>query len=300
MPRAPLPWSKPKVASLGLTQIVHQLVEEQTMSTAPCAGYQAPAVRKAFDLLKHVAESRQALRLSDIARDLGFSKSTTYGIVQALLSANALWYDISDKKYSLGPTILDLAFSSWNYIHIQEFSQPYLNDLRDKIGEAVFFGGVSPHRTIVLAAADSDRPMKISTPPGTTLPVIGAVAKVFLSRLNDTQVLDFINQRRLRRYTANSIVDPDEYLLELQHVREHGYAWDNEEYLAGIRAVATDITNYRGLRLAIWVVGLAVSITDEAKADIIQETMNTSALLRRALARQPLLDAAASESCHPE
>lgn len=267
------------------------------MSKSSSAGYQAPAVRKAFDLLRHVAESREALRLSDIARDLGFSKSTTYGIVQALLSVDALGYDIRKKKYSLGPTILDLVFSTWNYIHIQEFSQPYLNDLRDKIGEAVFLGGLSLHRTIVLAAADSDRPMKISAPPGTTLPIMtGAIGKVFLARCNDSQALDFIKQNKLKRYTANSIVDPDEYLLELQHVREHGYAWDNEEYLPGVRAIATDIANYRGLRLAVWGVGFAASMTDEAKTKIIRETLNTSEILRRALARQSFLNATADES----
>jgi DNA-binding IclR family transcriptional regulator len=265
------------------------------MSTLPSTGYQAPAVRKAFDLLRHVAESRQALRLSDIARDLGFSKSTTYGIVQALLSVNALGYDVRKKEYSLGPTILDLAFSTWNYIHIQEFSQPYLNDLRDKIGEAVFLGGLSPHRTIVFAAADSDKPMKLSTPPGTALPIIGAVCKVFLSRLSDSQVLDFISQRKLKRYTANSIVDFDEYLLELQHVREHGYAWDDEEYLPGVRAIATDIASYRGIRLAVWAIGFTVSMTDEAKAKIIRETLHTSEMLRRAFARQPFLDASCED-----
>lgn len=263
------------------------------MSKSYSSGYQAPAVRKAFDLLKHVAESRQSLRLSDIARDLGYSKSTTYGLVQALLSVNALGYDVRNKKYSLGPTILDLVFSTWNYIRIQEFSQPYLNDLRDKIGEAVFLGGLSLHRTIVLAAADSDRPMKISAPPGTTLPILtGAIGKIFLARLDDTEAMDFLRHKKLKRYTANTIIDPEHYVTALKSVREEGYAWDSEEYLPGVRAVATDITDYRGLPLAIWVVGFAVSMTDEAKPAIIKETLNTSNILRKALARQPFLTSA--------
>lgn len=265
------------------------------MSNAASSVYQAPAVRKAFDLLRHVAESRHALRLSDLSRELGYSKSSTYGIVQALLSVNALGYDARKKKYSLGPAILDLVFSAWNYIHIQEFSQPYLNDLRDKIGEAVFLGGLSLHRTIVLAAADSDRPMKISAPPGTTLPIMaGAIGKIFLARLKEAEARDFLSQKRLKPYTANTIVDPEAYIAGLQSVRDDGYAWDNEEYLPGVRAIATDIADYRGLPLAIWVVGFSVSMTDEARPTIIRETLNTSNLLRKALARRPFLDAGKS------
>lgn len=263
------------------------------MSNTASSVYQAPAVRKAFDLLKHVAESPQPLRLSDLARDLGYSKSTTYGIVQALLNADALGYDGRKKKYSLGPAILDLVFSTWNYIHIQAFSQPYLNDLRDKIGEAVFLGGLSLHRTIVMAAAESDRPMKISAPPGTTLPIMtGAIGKIFLARFKDSDALEFLRRKKLKRYTAHSIVDPEDYIAGLRSVREDGYAWDNEEYLPGVRAIATDIADYRGLPLAIWVVGFAVSMTDEEKANVIRETLNTSDLLRKALARRPFLDTA--------
>lgn len=269
------------------------------MSNPSSSVYQAPAVRKAFDLLRHVAESRQPLRLSELARDLGFSKSTTYGLVQALLNVNALGYDGRIKKYSLGPAILDLVFSTWNYIHIQEFSQPYLNDLRDRIGEAVFLGGLSLHRTIVLAAADSDRPMKISAPPGTTLPIMaGAIGKIFLSRFSDTEALDLIRHKKLKRYTPHSIVNPEDYIAVLQSVRENGYAWDNEEYLPGVRAIATDIADYRGLPLAIWIVGFAVSMTNEAKANIIRETLNTSDLLRKALARRPFLEPAGDTGNH--
>ena len=41
--------------------------------------YQAPAVQKAFELLKRVAESQSEITLSDLARQLGFSKGTLTG-----------------------------------------------------------------------------------------------------------------------------------------------------------------------------------------------------------------------------
>ncbi|MFN2356321.1 MAG: helix-turn-helix domain-containing protein, partial [Desulfotignum sp.] len=40
--------------------------------------YQAPIVKKAFDILKAISKSEQGLRISDIATDLDISKSTVH------------------------------------------------------------------------------------------------------------------------------------------------------------------------------------------------------------------------------
>jgi DNA-binding IclR family transcriptional regulator len=42
-----------------------------------------------------------------------------------------------------------------------------------------------------------------------------------------------------------------------------GYALDNEEYLSGIKGIAVNLGNCRGLPLIIWVVGFAATITDD-------------------------------------
>ena len=51
---------------------------------------QPNASQKAFELLKCVAESPSEITLSDLARQLDFSKGTTHGMIQALLQAGAL------------------------------------------------------------------------------------------------------------------------------------------------------------------------------------------------------------------
>jgi DNA-binding IclR family transcriptional regulator len=51
---------------------------------------QPNASQKAFELLKCVAASQSEITLSDLARQLGFSKDTTHGMIQALLQAGAL------------------------------------------------------------------------------------------------------------------------------------------------------------------------------------------------------------------
>ncbi len=241
------------------------------------SGYQAPAVQKAFQLLKVVAVSRKELGLSELAKRLGFSKSTTHGLIRALLQTGALDQSPNRKKFFLGPAIVDLAFNSRNYIRVGERAKPILNELRDKISETVFLGMLSSSQGIIIATAEATQPLNISSPPGTSIPLLaGAVGKVLLSQVSDRRAAQIIRDLGLVQYTPQSIVDETEYLKELEKVRQQGYALDNEEYMQGVKAVAVSLGNFRGLPLAIWTVGFAGSMGDDVMPKIIQETLNTA------------------------
>lgn len=248
------------------------------------SGYQAPAVGRAFQILKRVAESRDEFGLSEIAHELGYSKSTTHGLIQALLNAEALDYDGDRKKFILGPAIMDLAFGNWNYIRARELAQPHLDELRDRIGETVLLGGLSRHRGIIIAVSESTRPLKISAPPGTTLPILaGAVGKIYLSRFKDEDAAQIIRQHGLKKYTPASIIDETAYLRELARVRKQKYALDTEEYLPGINAVAISLGNKAGLPLAIWVVGFAGSMKSGNTPKIVTDMLVTAEKIRKSI-----------------
>ncbi len=252
------------------------------------AGYQAPAVQRAFDILKTVAESRSELTLSDIAQRLGFSKSTAHGLIQALLAIGALDHGPRGKKLFLGPAVVELAFRSWNYFRVAEHAQPILEELRDRIGETVFLGVLSRSRGLIMATAESSKPLKISSPPGTSIPLLaGAVGKVFLAQQPEADVRAIIREQGLPRFTTRSIVSAEKYLEELEEVRRKGYAVDEEEYLPGVKALAVAVGNQRGLPLAIWVVGFVDTLSAEAHPRIAEETRAAAGKLNEALNSRP-------------
>lgn len=247
-------------------------------------GYQAPAVHRAFDILRVVAESRIEMGISDLAKHLGFSKSTTHGLVQALLKVGALDQGQQGKKFFLGPAVVELAFRNWNHFRVVEQSQPILDDLRERINETVFLGALSHWRGLIMATAEAVKPLKITSPPGTTIPLLaGAVGKVFLAQYDDTHVARLLKEKELPKFTSRSIVTQNAYLNELSRVRKQGYALDNEEYLPGVRAVAVGLDNHRGLPLAIWVVGFAESMSDNAIPRIVKETLTAAKKLQGVL-----------------
>jgi len=246
--------------------------------------YQAPAVLKAFDLLKLVADARAEITLSDLARRLGFSKGTTHGMIKALLQAGALEQGPTRRGFFLGPAVVEMAFRSWNYFQVVEHAQPVLNALRDRIGETVFLGVLSRSRGLIMATAEAAKPLKISSPPGTSVPLLaGAVGKVFLALQPEAQAAKILREHGLTRFTRRSIVVRNDYLAEVEKVRRLGYAVDDGEYLPGVKAVAVALGNQRGLPMAIWVVGFADAMAASAIPVIAGETRRAAAELREVL-----------------
>ena len=247
-------------------------------------GYKAPAVHKIFQLLRVVAESPEMLGQTELVQKLGFSKSTTHGLIHALLREDALVQEPNGRRFYLGSAVIDLAFSNWNYLKMAEISQPFINEIRGQIGETVFLGGLIRKRVLIMTSAEAEVPIKISAPAGTTIPLFaGAVGKVFLAGIRPDQVKQMIGEKGLTPYTPRTIVDGRGYLAELDRVRAQGYATDDEEYIPGIKAVAVALRNRKGPSLAVWVVGLSNTM-DSAKIQLIIDViLNTTKKLRLAL-----------------
>ena len=247
-------------------------------------GYQAPAVHKAFQLLRTVAASHRPLGLTELSQQLGYSKSTTHGLVHALLRESALAQESNGRGLFLGPVVSDLAFNSWNYLKVNELTQPIINAIRDTAGETVFFGVLINKRVIILTIAEAAVPLKISGSTGTSISLFaGAVGKVFLADAKTSVVKQLLRKKKLPRYTPCSIWKENDYLEELEQVRKLGYAVDNEEYLTGLKAVAVALHNQKGPPMAVWVVGLSSAMNTGKIDQIIDTLVEKADMLRQTL-----------------
>ena len=79
----------------------------------------------------------------------------------------------------------------------------------------------------------------------------------------------------LIRYTPKSITDAKRFIKELEQVKKKGYAIDNEEYLLGVRAIASPIQIPSLPPAAIWVVGFTSSLNDQKMERVVVEIRKT-------------------------
>jgi DNA-binding IclR family transcriptional regulator len=251
--------------------------------------YQAPTVKKAFQILDLVARRDRHLTISDLSRELGISKSTVHGIVQALEGIGAVARDDKTKRYTLGMTLFELAHTVYARIDLKDVARPFLEDLMRSTRQSVFLGIRSGDRVSIIDIVESTQNLKITAHIGARLPLlVGATGKVFVASLADDEAVQLIRTVRLRQDTERSITDPDRYMEEVRRTRDTGYALDDEEYLQGVRAIAVPIHVQGRQMSAIWVVGFTQSMKDEKMLEIAMETKRAAETISRKFDLRPL------------
>lgn len=102
--------------------------------------YLVPGLIRGLAVLKLFTPDRSALGLSDIARELGITRSAAFRTVYTLNEAGCLLHDQRSQSYSLGPGVLRLTYGYVATREVVEIAQPALEQLRDRIGWSVHLG----------------------------------------------------------------------------------------------------------------------------------------------------------------
>lgn len=249
----------------------------------------APSVKKAFEILEAISLSRKGAGVNKIARDLKMAKSTVHGITSILEDLGAIMRDPLTKRYTLGLTLFELGRLAYSQIDLKDLARPIMEELMEKTQESVFLGVLNGERVTILDIVESRQDLKITSPIGTTIPLLaGATGKVFLACMEEEKVKEIIRKKGFTRYTENTIIDPEKYLQEIRSVREKGYATDYEEYILGVRAVVSPIKGEVHLMSALWVVGFRTSLNGDKMRALIEMTKEAAEAVSRKIEEQSL------------
>ena len=235
--------------------------------------YEAPAVKKAFQIINLIAKRNKCLTLSDLSRELGISKSTVQGLTTTLEGIGVVDRNAKTRRYTLGLALFELARTVYARIDLREVARPIMEDLMRSTRQTVFLGIRSGDHAAIVDIVESTQDLKITAHIGARLPLlIGATGKIFMASLADHEAEQLIRTVGLRRNTERSIIDPKRYMEEIRKARTCGYALDDEEYLQGVRAVAASIHAQGQPISAIWVVGFTQTMKVEKMTMIAAET----------------------------
>lgn len=249
--------------------------------------YQAPSVKKAFQILRLISETDQGLGISDMAKGLGISKGTVHGITSALEEMGGIMRNPFTKRYSLGYALVELGKKGLSRIPMREAARRHMEELVEDTGETVFLGILKDEHILILDVAESTNELKITSPSGTKMPLTaGATGKVFLAYMEEKSALRYLTSKGLAKYTKNSITDLDRYMEVLREVRKSGFATDREEYLRGVKAVTALIRTEGPVLAAIWVVGFSSSISEDKMAYVIERTLQAADAISADLKRR--------------
>src|SRR5579885_3058413 len=84
-----------------------------------------------------IRSGRPLVGVSELAREVGLSRSTAHRYIATLAELGYLDQDAATRKYRLGPRVLDLGFSAINSMDLREVAAPHLQALSDETGHTV-------------------------------------------------------------------------------------------------------------------------------------------------------------------
>ncbi len=241
------------------------------MDDANAAGL-SQSLERGLAILRTFRPDRPALGISDLARELSLTRSTTHRYVATLAALGYLDQDESTRKYRLGPGVLDLGFSMLGSLGLREIAAPHLRRLTDSTGHTSNLA-IRDDTDVILVDRVRGRPgryhhLEFSLHAGSRIPsyctATGKALLAFLPRPELDRVLgciDFV-QRAPRTLTSKKAL-----LAELDQVRRTGMATNDEELESALRSIAAPIRSRSGEVVAA--VNVAVPWSPVAMSELV-------------------------------
>ena len=238
--------------------------------------YNAPVIKKTFEVLKLIVDSNKSLGVTEISTTLSHSKSTVFGILKALQDMGFITKSKTSKRYTIGQELFKLSKKVLQGDVLTTVARPFLEKLVELVDETVFLCAREDGIVKVLDTIETSKKLKISSPVGTKFPITSAAfCKAFLSGISDTEAKNLLKEWGLPRYTEHSITDIDQFLEEIKKTKDTGYSLDLEEYHMGIRAIAALVYENSYPVASVCIIGFTGSMTDDKLGKMAKHLTNT-------------------------
>ena len=237
---------------------------------------------RGLQVLESFTPQKQHLTLAELTKVIDAPKSSLYRVLKALCGVNYLRYDELSKRYSLGTKVLSLGFSVLQNMELREIARPLLDTFSRDCNKTVNLAVLDKNEMVYIerVRVPSIRQFNISI--GSRIPVWNtAIGKAVLANLDPARQNKIFDG--LKRYHKDQI-NEKRLMKDLENVRKHGFAVNDQDYLRGIRAIAVPVFSEKGVVCGINLVAEPEegSIA-ELKARYVAELMKLGRELSEAL-----------------
>jgi DNA-binding IclR family transcriptional regulator len=186
--------------------------------------YFLASVDRVMKVLDAFTVEKPELRLTDLSERLGIPKPQVLRIVSTLECGGYLVRDPETKRYRLGIQIFHLGMVVRQGLDLRRVAQPLLQDLAAETHETVGVFVADPHGPVCIDVIESPKGLRVFAQPGRRMPWnAGTSAKVILSHLPPAQRDPILARGDFKRYTNQTITDPDRLREVLAEIRRTGY-----------------------------------------------------------------------------
>ncbi|MER3424394.1 MAG: IclR family transcriptional regulator [Nitrospiraceae bacterium] len=203
-------------------------------------------IRRAAQVLKLISRDRPDIGVTEVATAFGISASTAHELLSSLADEGLL-RRTSRRRYQLGWALFALSQTLLETSCLLQAARPVMEELVAGWGETTHLAVLVDGQVLYVEKLQGDRALEIVlSRVGNRLPAhCSGVGKVLLAHRPWEEVLAIVERQGLPAFTPNTITSIDLLAAELERVRQHGYAYDQEEVMIGLCCAAAPIMDRR-------------------------------------------------------
>jgi IclR family KDG regulon transcriptional repressor len=207
---------------------------------------QVQSVDRSFFLLEYIAKN-EPVSLNELVEAIGLSKTTVHRLVSALIENKYVEKNNLTHQYSLSFKLFQLGNSSLQKNDYLNIAKSLISKLSNEINETCHLV-IEDHQEVLYIEKFTPNNMfkAMASKVGQRAPMYcTAVGKSILSTYDNERIKAIWEQTDITAYTDNTITNFDDFMQEIETIRQQGYAEDKEENEKGITCVGTFFVNYK-------------------------------------------------------
>ncbi len=226
------------------------------------------AVSLAFQILETLAQGERPWRVTDLAKELGTSKTRIFRYLQTLMNLGYVSQEADTDRYRIGIRLAFLGNAAAMSFDIVAMSRPTLHRLRDTLRQAAILSKVENGKVFIVDKVDGLSTLSINAAIGTLLGLHNSAQGKLLLAYSEPALLGRTLEAGLKPVTPSTITDPTRLASEIALVRERGWATAPNETLTGLNVAAVPIFDHGGqVAATIGILGSVDEIGREPSAE---------------------------------
>lgn len=205
------------------------------------------SAERSLRLLSVLADQGRPMSLAELIKALELPKATVHRLCAQLMDGGFVSRDLNERDFVVGPALRKLALNTLNHGSLRGLRHDVLARLVGQVGETCNFTTLDGAGVLYLDRVEAPWPWRLTLDVGAHVPLhCTASGKLFLAFMSDKQREAMLRTLDLQTITARSIDNVDTLRHSCATIRERGYAFDQEEFVPGLVAIAVPVRDAAG------------------------------------------------------
>jgi DNA-binding IclR family transcriptional regulator len=245
-------------------------------------------LQKAMGLLDLLARHGD-LSAAELAEMSHEPRTTVYRLMASMTALGVVDQGPTRGTFRVGIKMVEIGSSLLARLDERQLAQDPMRTLHEDTGETVYLCMRNGDRAVCIERIDGRWVRSMALRLGASLPLhIGAAPMVLLAFEPREEWNRYVADHELVGETTPTVLQPADFLADLERTRERGYAISDGGTVAGLAGVAAPVYDYSGrVRVSLGISGLSEGLLGEHTEISVRAVTQAASTVSRALGHRP-------------